>query len=87
MNLSQAIELMKVGKSVAREGWNDGSFIYLVPANEYPAVTEIAKSIAKENGKVPYLSYIAKATKLGIAMYSPTHEDLLSNDWVQVRFE
>jgi len=87
MNISQAVELMRAGKSVTRESWNDGSFIYLVPANEYPAITDIAKSIAKENGKVPYLEYIARATKLGIAIYSPTCDDILSDDWVPVRFE
>jgi len=45
MNFGQAIEALKQGKKVTRTGWNGkGMFLYYVPAAEYPAMTEIAKS-------------------------------------------
>ena len=46
MNFGQAIEAAKEGKKVAREGWNGSNmFAYIVPANSYPAQTEMIKSI------------------------------------------
>jgi len=85
LNISQAISLMREGMPVARLDWENDRFIYLVPANEYPAQTEVAKTLAKENGKVPYLEYIAEATDKGIKMYSPTCEDILAEDWITVK--
>ena len=38
MNFGQALEQLKQGIKVAREGWNGkGMFLYYVPANKYPA--------------------------------------------------
>lgn len=86
MNIGQAVNLLKSGQPIARDKWENDKFIYLVPANEYPAITEVAKSIAKENGKVPYLEYIAMATKEGITIYNPTCDDILANDWRTLQF-
>jgi len=64
MNFGQAVALLKVGHAVARSGWNGkGMFLYYVPANSYPAQTEIAKT--KIRPFVPYGAYIAMKTAQG----------------------
>jgi len=44
MNFGKAIENLKIGKKVARSGWNGkGMFLYYVPTASYPPSTQIAK--------------------------------------------
>ena len=44
VDFGEAIKLLKNGKKVSRKGWNGvGMYAYYVPANSYPASTEIAK--------------------------------------------
>ena len=64
MNFSIILDKLKEGKKVARAGWNGkGMYLYHVPAQSYPAVTEVAK---KEFGDmVPYGAYIAMKTAQG----------------------
>ena len=51
-NFGEALEALKQGKKVAREGWNGkGMFLYLVSEGKYPVKMDAAKSIADENGK------------------------------------
>ena len=58
-----AIEAMKMGYKVTREGWNGkGMFLYYVGADYYPVKTEAAKSFYGENSMVPYRAYIAMKT-------------------------
>ena len=53
MNFGEALELLKLGAKVARNGWNGrGMFVYYVPANEYKACTTIGESIADKRGMV-----------------------------------
>lgn len=76
-----ALAVLKNGGKITRAGWNGkGMFLYQVPANEYPAVTEIAK---KEFGEmVPYRAYIAMKTVDGtVAPWSASGSDLLAVDW------
>ena len=85
MKFAQALEQLESGHSVFRTGWNGKSmFLYLVPANCYPAQTDIAK---KEFGDmVPYGAYIAIKTVQGTveAGWRPTTMDMLANDWQQL---
>ena len=82
MNFSQALESLKHGKvRVHRTGWNGKNmFLYLVPANHYPAQTDIAK---QEFGKiVPYGPYIAIKTSQGnVVPWLASQTDLLADDW------
>lgn len=83
MNFGKAIEALKQGKKVTRKGWNGKKmFLYYVPAGCYPARTEIAKSIADEDGKVNYGSYIAMKTAQGnVVPWLASQTDMLSEDW------
>lgn len=83
MNLTfgQALEHVKNGLAMQRNGWNGkGMYIYYVPANSYPAQTEVAK---KEFGDmVPYGAYIAMKTAQGnVVPWLASQTDILAEDW------
>lgn len=86
LNFGQAIEAAKKGKKVARKGWNgSGMFAYIVPANSYPALSEVAKSHFGENAMVPYREYWAlKTAQNDVATWSPSGSDSLAEDWLIV---
>lgn len=82
LNFGQAIEAAKQGKRVARKGWNGaGMYAYIVPAKQFPAVTEIAR---KEFGEmVPYRAYWAlKTAQNDVATWAPSGSDSLAEDWM-----
>jgi Protein of unknown function (DUF2829) len=83
-DFGQALELLKVGKAVARMGWNGkGMFLYLVPANTYPAQTDVAKTMIGES--VDYGAYIAMKTAQGnVVPWLASQTDILAEDWVVV---
>lgn len=84
LTFGQAIEAAKKGKRVCRAGWNgSGMFAYIVPANTYPAQTEIAKAWFGENGMVSYRAYWAlKTAQEDVATWSPSGSDSLAEDWI-----
>ena len=84
LNFGQAIEAAKQGKKIAREGWNgNGMFAYIVPAQSYPAQTEIAKNHFGENAMVPYRAYWAlKTAQEDVATWAPSGSDTLAEDWI-----
>ena len=86
MNFGQALELLKQGKKVARQGWNGkGQFIYYVPDGRYPARTDVAKEIMAEDGKVSYRAYLAIKTVQGdVVPWVASQTDLIEEDWVEV---
>lgn len=76
-----ALKFLKRGNKVARSGWNGKDmYVYYVPANSYPALTEIAK---KEFGDmVPYRAYLAlKTAQNDVATWAPSGSDALAEDW------
>ena len=85
-DFGQALSWLRVGQRVAREGWNGkGMFLYYVPANAYPATTEIGKSIADLDGKVAYGAYIAMKTAQGnVIPWLASQTDMLAEDWIKL---
>lgn len=83
MTFGLAIEAMKKGKKVAREGWNGkGMFLYYVPENKYLAVTKAGKEIADNDLKVNYGAYIAMYTaQKNVVPWLASQTDMLSEDW------
>lgn len=81
MSFGLAIEAMKMGRAVAREGWNGKEmFLYYVPANEYAVTTEIARSYFGDT--VPYGAYIALKTMQGnVVPWLASQTDMLTDDW------
>lgn len=81
-----AINQLKMGKKVARQGWNGaGMFVYLVNEASYPAQTGVAKAHFGENALVPYRAYLALKTAQGdVATWAPSCSDALAEDWVVI---
>lgn len=78
-----AIEALKLGLRVARNGWNGkGMFLYYVPEGAYPARTGVAKEYFGEDALVPYGAYIAMKTAQGnVVPWLASQTDLLADDW------
>lgn len=85
MDFGKAIEALKAGELVSRQGWNGkGMFLYYVPAAKYPA---------QRNGKgtmlgvfpddmVPYRDYIAmKTAQNDVVPWVASQTDVLAEDW------
>jgi hypothetical protein len=83
MNFSQALTELKDNQCVSRSGWNGKNmFLYLVPANSYPAQTGAAKRYWGEDGLVPYGAYIAMKTAQGnVVPWLASQTDILADDW------
>lgn len=86
MTFGLAIEALKRGDTVARTGWNGkGMFVYLVPANAYPAQTGAAKAHFGEGALVPYNAYMALVSATGlVSTWVPSVTDVLAEDWAIV---
>jgi len=86
MSFGLALEALKLGRCVSRAGWNAaGQFVYLVPANSYPAQTDVAKAHFGAGALVPYRAYLALKTVQGdVATWAPSGSDTLAEDWMLV---
>ena len=88
MNFGQALEQLKQGTKVAREGWNGkGMFLYYVPANKYPATrNEHGTMIGVfEDDMIPYGAYIAmKTAQNNVVPWLASQTDVLAEDWETV---
>lgn len=93
MDFGQAIEALKAGKRVAREGWNGkGLFIFMqVPAeiNEeiVPKMQSLPQSVkdefAKRGGSIRYSNQMALVDpNNSITGWAPSSTDTLAEDWV-----
>jgi hypothetical protein len=84
MDFGAALNLVKDGKKIAREGWNGkGMYIYHVPANKYPATTAVARKEFNDFD-VPYRAYLAmKTVDNDIVPWVASQTDILAEDWVQ----
>lgn len=82
MSFGLAIEAAKMGKKIAREGWNGkGMFLYHVPAAAYPPCTDAARE-AFGGSDVPYGAYIAMKTAQGnVVPWLASQTDMLADDW------
>jgi hypothetical protein len=86
MTFGLAVEAMKMGYKVTREGWNGkGMFLYYVGADYYLAKTDAAKSFYGENSMVPYRAYIAMKTVTNeVVPWVASQSDILETDWMIV---
>ncbi len=81
MSFGLAVEALRKGLKVTREGWNGkGMFLYYVPANSYAAQTEVAKAAFGDT--VPYESYIAmKTVQNTVVPWLASQSGVLAVDW------
>ena len=76
-----ALAKLRDGCRLSRAGWNGkGMWLYLVPANSYPAQTEVAKRYL--GMEIPYRAYIAmKTVDNDVVPWVASQTDILAEDW------
>jgi len=85
MTFGHAVEILKAGRRVAREGWNGkGMFLYYVPAASYPAQRNTLGTMVGmfPDDMVPYTAYIAmKTAQNNVVPWLASQTDVLAEDW------
>lgn len=91
MNFGQAIEALKEGKKVAREGWNgQGMFAVLSPGKKQ---LEASGFFNKDLSAYAELiggfmdvrpAFMLKTAQNDVAYWNPSTSDILSEDWIIV---
>ncbi len=83
MNFSNALDEIKAGKRVCREGWNGkGMFVFLVNGSNFTVNREPLLSIMGEGTEVTYCPHIDIKTADGeIVPWLASQSDLLAEDW------
>ncbi|EHQ41565.1 DUF2829 domain-containing protein [Myroides odoratus] len=87
MNFGKALEALKQGKKVSREGWN-GQGMFAVLQKGYPDGIPCNKQTAeawglKEGDLFKVRPYFQLRTAQGDhAMWVPSGSDILSEDWI-----
>jgi len=83
LGFGSALDLMKDGCRLARDGWNGkGMFVYLVPPASYAVQSEAAKNYYGEGSMVPYNAYFAiKNVDDTVSTWVPSVNDCLADDW------
>lgn len=86
MNFSEALQLLKDGKTVARLGWNKCMYLYLVPGSLFKVNRPPLNQQLPPGTEVQYTAHIDMCTADG--SFSPwvaSQTDLLSSDWTEVK--
>ena len=86
MDFSQALTLLKLGKCLARTGWNGkGMYVYLVDGSVFEVNREPLLSIMGEGEVVSYRPHIdMKAADGSCVPWIASQSDLIEEDWVEV---
>lgn len=84
LNFGQAIEALKEGKRVAREGWNGkGMFLFLVPGSTFKVNRPPLLGIYEEGTEINYHSHIdMKTADDKVVPWLASQTDMLSEDWI-----
>jgi hypothetical protein len=83
MNFGEAMQALKQGKQVHRNGWKEkGVMLFIVPGSKFPVNRPPLLGIFPEGKAVEYRDHLDIRNEDGtIGPYQPTHEDLLAEDW------
>lgn len=87
MNFGQAIEVLKVGGRVAREGWNGkGMFLFLVPGSNFKVSRPPLLGIYPKGAEVSYCPHIdMKTADNKVVPWLASQTDVLAEDWITVK--
>lgn len=84
MNFGNAVEMLKLGSKVARQGWNGkGMFLFLVPGSTFIVNRPPLLGIYPEGTEINYCPHIDMRTADGkIVPWLASQTDVLAEDWV-----
>lgn len=83
MNFSKALENIKAGMQMQREGWNGkGMFVFLVPGSIFLVNRAPLLGIYPEGTEINYHAHIDMRTADGqIVPWLASQTDILADDW------
>ena len=83
MDFGQALEALKAGKRVAREGWNGkGMFLFLVPGSQFQVNRAPLLGIYPEGTTINYHAHIdMKTAQDTVVPWLASQTDVLAEDW------
>jgi len=83
MNFGEALELLKQGAKVAREGWNGkGMFIFLVSGSTFKVNRAPLLGIYPEGTEINYHPHVDMKTADGMVVpWLCSQTDMLASDW------
>lgn len=86
MPFGMAIEALKIGKKVARTGWNGkGMFLFLVPGSTFKVNRPPLLGIYPEGTEINYCPHIDMKTADGkVVPWLASQTDVLAEDWMIV---
>jgi len=86
LTFGEAVEKLKKGHMVAREGWNEkGMFLYLVPGSKFKVSRKPLLGIYPEGTEIEYQPHIDMKTAQGtVVPWLVSQSDILAEDWVVV---
>jgi hypothetical protein len=86
MDFSRALDVLKGGHCVARDGWNGkGMYLYLVPGSTFEVSRPPLLGLLDAGTRVQYRSHIDMRTAGGdMVPWVASQTDLLADDWVVV---
>lgn len=83
MNFSQALEALKQGEKVTRNGWNGKDmFLFLVPGSTFLVNRPPLLGIYEEGHRIDYQPHIdMKTVDETVVPWLASQSDLLADDW------
>jgi hypothetical protein len=83
-DFGEALDALKIGKRVAREGWNGkGMFLFLVNGSRFKVNRAPLLGIYPEGTEIEYHAHIDMKTAQGyVVPWLASQADLLASDWV-----
>lgn len=87
MNFGEALQLLKAGKKVSRQGWNGkGMFVFLVQGSTFTVNRPPLLGIYEEGTKINYCPHIDMRTANGdIVPWLASQTDVLAEDWMEAK--
>jgi|SRR5580700_9513598 hypothetical protein len=88
LTFGDAVALLKLGKKVARAGWNGkGMLVYLVPGSTFSVSRAplLLLGIYPEGTQITYRPHLDLRTADGsVSTWAPSNSDALAEDWMVV---
>ncbi|SEO64365.1 DUF2829 domain-containing protein [Nitrosovibrio sp. Nv6] len=83
MNFGQALEALKLGQKVSRDGWNGkGMFLFLVPGSIFKVNRPPLLGIYTEGTEIKYHAHVDMKTAQGdVVPWLCSQTDMLAEDW------
>ena len=83
MNFGWALEELKNGRRVSREGWNGkGMFLFLVPGSVFKVSRAPLLGVFPEGTEIQYHAHIDMKTAQGdVVPWLCSQTDMLADDW------